>query len=78
MAKLITIDCDGEIETHIAGSFTNHVSLCGIDGFEDDNDSIGLYQSIMDKTGKKVDCKSCICLWEIANVIPKSLIGTAK
>jgi|TARA_Y100000310_G_C20592604_1_gene768873 hypothetical protein len=75
MSKLITINCDGEIETHIAGNHTDHVSLCGLDGFEDDG---GIFQSIQSKTGKKVDCQACVKLWKIATAIPKKLIGEAK
>ena len=75
MSKLISINCDGNIETHIAENHTDHVSMCGIDGFEDGE---MLNQTILKKTGKKVDCAGCITLWEIATAIPKSMIGEPK
>lgn len=67
MSKLITIDCEDSIETHIAGNFTDHVSFCGIDGYDTD-------QTIIKTIGKKVDCEACVELWKIARNIPKELI----
>ncbi|PHS13430.1 MAG: hypothetical protein COA78_06750 [Blastopirellula sp.] len=69
MADLITLDTNGDIETHIHGVVSDYGTLCCI-AIDGDSDS-GI---VIEATGKKVDCEACINMWKSVTQVKKSQI----
>lgn len=64
MAKLITIDHDGEVETHIGFEKFGYVTLCGMDG--DDPDKSVMQKTVVTPSRAKITCSHCKSLWDRA------------
>ena len=70
MSELVSIRCDGVINTHIfCGG--NYLTICGVDGDDEDK---ACSQETLRKTGKTVDCSVCIGLWRKCRTIKLSQI----
>lgn len=58
----VTIDDSGSINTHIASTFGEYATLCGMDGADP---SIGQV-TIPTPDGARIDCLQCFSIWENA------------
>ena len=54
----IKVRCDDDISVHVMGSVTDHLTECGIDGFDG-----YLGQENLGLTTDKIDCPQCIQMW---------------
>lgn len=61
MNRFVTVDIDGEIQTHLPHPTENYATLCGLDGDDSDHNT---RQSIAEP-GKQVDCQHCIAIFEL-------------
>ena len=68
---LVTVDNDGEVETHIICINGTYMTLCGLDG---DDPEMGVNQKTLDKTGLRVTCWTCKQTWEHCQKVPAELI----
>lgn len=67
-SRLVTIDCDGELQTNLPPAIGTYSTLCGMDG---DDPAIGLItrETIQ---GSKVDCEACQAIWGMARTFKSS------
>ena len=68
---LVTVDNDGEVDTHITGHTGDYATLCGLDG---DDSEMAVNQKTLDKTGLRVTCWTCKKMWEHCQKFPAELI----
>lgn len=67
---LISISCDGQVDTHIMGAVGDYATICGLDG-----DDEYINQSIVDSVSDEVDCSLCQAIWAKCRKIKPSQIG---
>ncbi len=76
-SRLVTIECDGVVETHLPHMDGNYATLCGLDG--NDYDEYGVFDNgVNQKTvrtprGAKVDCEHCYAIWVEAHKFSKDV-----
>lgn len=71
-SRLVTIDCDGEIEVHLPPAMGDYATLCGMDG---DDPAIGLLTKET-PSGSKVGCDTCKAIWKLARSFHGSAFKT--
>jgi hypothetical protein len=62
--KFVGVMVAGALTVHMASTNANHATLCGMDG--DDPHSAVDQRPTSVPRGKKINCKNCLAIWQVA------------